>query len=77
MAKWERNDGYSGEKTAYFGDLAVVICPPDFNDDGEWGYQAFNESDWEAVESGEREYEGYGFESEEAVMKYVESQLEN
>ena len=71
MTKWNRNDGYSGCKTAYFGDIAVVICPPEYSDDG-WGYQAFDESNEAAVESGEFEYEEYGFKSERDVMEYVE-----
>lgn len=74
MAQWKRNDGYSGCKTAYFGDLAVVICEPEHTGDG-WGYQAFDESDWQAVESGECEYEGYGFKTEAQVMEFVEGAM--
>lgn len=70
-ADWSRDDGYCGCKTARFGELAVVICPPEFNDS--WGYQAFDESDEWAVEHGEIAYEDYDFISEEAVMAYVES----
>lgn len=70
MARWERDEGYSGCKTTRFGNHAVVICPPDFTEDG-WGYQVFDESDWDAVESGDREYEGYGFKNERAVMEFV------
>ena len=71
MTKWEKNDGYSGCKTAYFGDLAVVICPPEYSGDG-WGYQAFDESDPLAADAIECEYEEYGFKSERDVMEYVE-----
>lgn len=69
MAEWKRNDGYSGCKTAYFGDIAIVICEPEPN--GTWGYQAFDEGGWDAVETGECEYEGYGFKSEHDVIAYV------
>lgn len=78
MAEWIEDEGYSGCKTARFGklagikELAVVICPPDFSDDG-WGYQAFDESDWDAIESGECLYEDYGFASEAEVIDYIEN----
>lgn len=74
MAQWKRNDGYSGCKTAYFGDFAVVICEPDHTGDG-WGYQAFDESDEEAMEYGECAYERYGFDSEAAVIEFVEEAM--
>lgn len=71
-ASWSRDEGYSGCKTARFGDIAVVICPPEEWADG-WGYQAFDESDERAMTYGEIYAENYGFESEDAVTAYVES----
>lgn len=76
MAKWVRDRGYDCCKTARFGSIAVVICPPEYSGDGSWGYQAFDESDWQTVASGECEYEGYGFKSEEEVVRYVEDCME-
>ena len=72
MAQWKRNDGYSGCKTAYFGNMAIVICEPKDTKDGSWGYQAFNEDDEQAMEYGECEYEDYGFKSERSVINYIE-----
>lgn len=77
MAEWIKDEGYSCCKTARFGNLAVVICPPDFTVDGKWGYQAFDEGNLRAIENGEIEYDDYGFESEQSVIDYVESMLEN
>lgn len=76
MAKfeWKNDEGYCGCKTARFGELAVVICPPEYRN-GTWGYQAFDESDEEAIMYGEVEYEGYGFASEQKVIEYVEGCL--
>jgi hypothetical protein len=71
MTKWTKDDGYCGCETAYFGETAVVICPPELSDDG-WGYQVFDESNEEAVERGEYEHAGYGFRSEAAVKRFVE-----
>lgn len=71
MANWVKDDGYSGCKTARFGEVAVVICPPE-GPNGTWGYQAFDESDYEAIEFGETMAEGYGFASEREVMEYAE-----
>lgn len=72
MVKWEKDEGYSCCKTARFGEIAVVIVPPDWPSDG-WGYQAFDESDEDAMRCGERYSEDYGFASEQAVVEYVES----
>jgi hypothetical protein len=69
-ASWSRDEGYEGCKTARFGDIVVVICPPQYGFG--WGYQAFDESDWDSVESGETYAEDYGFASEQKVMEYVE-----
>ena len=69
-AVWNKDEGYCGCKTARFGSIAVVVCPPDFS--GSWGYQAFDESSWDAVESGATCAEGFGFESEQSVIEYVE-----
>jgi hypothetical protein len=78
MARWEEDEGYCWCKTARFGRLAgikelvVVICPPDLSDEG-WGFQALDEGDYEAMESGERLHEDYGFTTEKAVIDYVEN----
>ena len=68
---WKRDDGYSGCKTKRFGDIAVVICPPE--NDGLWGYQAFDESCDDAIACGETYAEDYGFATEQSVMNYVEN----
>lgn len=70
MTKWEKDEGYCGCKTARFGEVAVVICPPEYGMG--WGYQAFDESDEEALMYGERMAEDYGFASEQAVIEFVE-----
>ena len=70
-AEWKKDEGYSGCKTARFGEIAVVLCPPDWNGEG-WGYQAFDESDEEAMMYGEIMAEDYGFASEQAVIEHVE-----
>lgn len=51
-ATWSANDGYSGCQTAYKGDFAIVICPPDFAG-GRWEIQVFDEGNEDAMESGE------------------------
>lgn len=76
MAKWERDEGYSGCETARFGDTAVVIVPPEFSDADGWGYQAFDEADEAAMEYGETEAEEYGFSNRDAVVAFVESNME-
>ena len=68
---WRADDGYCGCLTKRWGEIAVVICPPEFSDGG-WGYQAFDESDEEAMAYGEREYEDYGFASLDEVVEFVE-----
>ena len=73
-ATWKEDMGYSGCKTARFGEIAVVICPPEFGSG--WGYQAFDESDYDAVCYGETVAEDYGFASEQHVMRYVEEFFE-
>ena len=70
-AEWKKDAGYSWCKTARFGEIAVVICPPEFRYD-QWGYQAFDESDEEAVMYVEVYAEDYGFASEQAVIDFVE-----
>lgn len=70
MAEWTRDDGYSGCKTARFGEVAVVLCPPEY--EGGWGYQAFDESD----DDPEIMSEDYGFASERAVVEFVEGCME-
>ena len=67
---WKRDEGYSGCKTKRFGEIAVAICPPER--DGLWGYQAFDESDEEAMACGEIYAEAYGFATEQNVIDYVE-----
>lgn len=67
IAKWEKDEGYSCCKTARFGNIAVVICPPEYGSG--WGYQAFDED----ICSCEPDYEEYGFKSEAEVINYVES----
>lgn len=63
---WKRDDGYSGCKTKYYADLAMVITP----DEGQgWGFQVFDEDDLDAVEHGEYCYSMEGIWSEEAAMK--------
>lgn len=69
---WNRDEGYSGCKTKRFGEIAVVICPPDFSGEG-WGYQAFDESDEEAMMYGEIMAEDYGFANEWSVIDHVEA----
>ena len=69
---WKRDDGYSGCKTKRYGEIAVVICPPEFRN-GTWGYQAFDEGDDDAIAYGETYAEGYGFDTEQSVMRYVEN----
>lgn len=69
--KWERDEGYSCCETARFGDVAVVICPPE-GESGRWGYQAFDESDERAMAYGETIAEDYGFGSKADVKLYVE-----
>lgn len=71
---WERDEGYSGCKVARYGEIAIVICPPDFCDDG-WGYQAFDESDDETIELGEIMSQRYGFASEADVMAFIEVEM--
>ena len=70
--EWKSDDGYSGCKTKYFGDYAAVICP---NEGDGWGYQVFDESNEDAIMHGEVEYEDYGFNSERAVMEFVENAM--
>lgn len=72
---WTPDDGYCGCETARFGDIAVVICPPEYGTD-RWGYQAFDESDEEAMCCGETYAEGYGFASKKAVKSYVEDAMQ-
>ena len=66
---WTRDDGYSGCKTKYYCDYAMVIL----EDEGEgWGFQIFDEDDLEAVEHGEYCYSMEGIWSEEAAMRIAE-----
>lgn len=68
---WKADDGYSGCMTKRWGEVAVVICPPELGDGG-WGYQAFDESDDEAMMYGEQAFEDYGFASLVKVVEHVE-----
>lgn len=68
---WHPNDGYSGCDTHYEGDIAYVICPPDFSDDG-WGVQVFDEADEDALDYGETMWEEYGFTSEQQAKEFAE-----
>ena len=69
-SEWKRDDGYSGCKVKRYGNIAVAICPPEY--DETWGYQAFDESNDDAIAYGETYAEGYGFDTEQSVMRYVE-----
>lgn len=75
MMDWMRDDGYSGEETAYLGDFAAVICPPDFTDNG-WGVQVFDEADDEAIECGETHTEIYNLPNADAAKAVAETILE-
>lgn len=67
---WKADEGYSGCMTKRWGEVAVVICPPEYGSG--WGYQAFDESDEEAMAYGERAFEDYGFASLDKVIEHVE-----
>lgn len=68
---WKADEGYSGCMTKRWGELAVVICPPELGD-GYWGYQAFDESDEQAMRCGEVAFENYGFASLDKVVEFIE-----
>jgi hypothetical protein len=68
---WKADEGYSGCITKRWGEIAVVICPPEYGDD--WGFQAFDESDEEAIACGQRAFEGYGYEGMVDVLTHVEN----
>lgn len=68
---WKADEGYSGCMTKRCGEVAVVICPPELGDGG-WGYQAFDESDEEAMTYGEIAFEDYGFANLAKVVEFVD-----
>lgn len=76
MVKWMKDEGYSWCETARFGDMAVVIVPPEFSGK-DWGYQAFDESNEVAMRYGECESEDYGFGSHDDVVAFVEDVMED
>lgn len=75
MAEWILDEGYSGCKTARFGDIAVVICPPEQTGDDRWGYQAFDEADEKALSYGEYFESQIGFFSEASTIDYAEKRF--
>lgn len=74
MLDWTRDEAYSCEETAYLGDFAAVICPPDYTDNG-WGIQIFDEADDEAVECGETYTEIYNLPTAAAAKRVAEAIL--
>lgn len=65
---WREDYGYCGCKVKRFDEIAVAV----FEEDGSWGYQAFDEGNEDAILHGETIAEGYGFASEAAVIGFVE-----
>lgn len=57
---WTDDEGYSGYPTARVNDFAIVLC---CDDDSDLTIQVFDESDWDAIESGEMHDCISGFES--------------
>lgn len=74
---WSRDDGYSGCWTKRGNDYAVVICPPEYNDDPDWALQIFDEADEQAVEYGEVFELIEHLESEEEAFDRAEEWLED
>lgn len=75
MMDWTRDEAYSCEETAYLGDFAAVICPPDFTENG-WGVQVFDEGDDEAIECGATYTEIYSLPNADAAKAVAETILE-
>ena len=67
---WKADEGYSGCLTKRWNEIAVAICPPEYGSG--WGFQAFDESDDDAIMYGEVANEGYGFPTMESAISYVE-----
>lgn len=73
---WEPDDGYSGALTHYEGDFAFVLCDPSCYGNYEFGFMVFDESDYDAAESGKYLREIHGFKDEDEAMYMAESWAE-